>query len=487
MTSRKKKSRAARNGNAETHAKRSGENGQKSEKNAVEAFASMSLGEAPIRAAEIPEKAAVMEDQSTTCSSSNGSYEMGSCSSSSSNASDMFGLGNGFRQEEELKQKSRPKMKRVVATSGTVSNMLGKDYVRSVPKREAWKSNGFLEENWSKEAELFLCSMLGDDCELSMAVVSDVLCQCGNNLDKALDTLLELSASSNEQPGGYYESTSSESSENVIDGTSDSTYRSAFVEPGNVWFSGDLFWDDPKFPQSSGSRCKSEKVVKEAELPQKVLQSLFNMPTPKEAEQEPNKMNWRNIVKKMVSLGQGSKDENEQQQQHIHAQGDEYHVLRETAHEHWDSMKSYYQKAVTAYSSGERGYASYLSEQGKLQNKKAQEADVKASRDIFAARNKNIENMITIDLHGQHIKQAMKVLKLHLLFGAYVRSVKVFRVITGCGSHGVGKSKLKTSVIGLLQKEGIKWSEENRGTLLVRLEGQTDFSFLDSGSGSDGD
>lgn len=76
--------------------------------------------------------------------------------------------------------------------------------------------------------------------------------------------------------------------------------------------------DDPKFPQSSGSRRKSEKVVSEAELPQKVLQSLFNMPTPKEAEQEPNKMNWRNIVKKMVSLGQGSKDENEQQQQHIH-------------------------------------------------------------------------------------------------------------------------------------------------------------------------
>lgn len=172
MTSRKKKSRAARNGNAETHAKRSGENGQKSEKNAVEAFASMSLGEAPIRAAEIPEKAAVMEDQSTTCSSSNGSYEMGSCSSSSSNASDMFGLGNG-----ELKQKSRPKMKRVVATAGTVSNMLGKDYVRSVPKREAWKSNGFLDENWSKDAEQFLCSMLGDDCELSLAVVSDVLCE----------------------------------------------------------------------------------------------------------------------------------------------------------------------------------------------------------------------------------------------------------------------------------------------------------------------
>lgn len=94
--------------------------------------------------------------------------------------------------------------------------------------------------------------------------------------------------------------------------------------------------------------------------------------------------------------------------------------------------------------------------------------------------------MITIDLHGQHVKQAMKLLKLHLLFGAYVRckclqygfyvsgfdiysyhlhlhvkasnfcvlflflsdalAVRWFKVITGCGSHGLGKSKLKQSV-----------------------------------------
>lgn len=109
-------------------------------------------------------------------------------------------------------------------------------------------------------------------------------------------------------------------------------------------------------------------------------------------------------------------------------------------------------------------------------------------------RNKSIENVITIDLHGQHVKQALRLLKVHLLFGAYVRcknlvhssselyisectffvlapsklsnfglkfvtycclffslcfsatAVQFFRVITGCGSHGVGKSKLKQSV-----------------------------------------
>ncbi|KAH6836642.1 hypothetical protein C2S53_005261 [Perilla frutescens var. hirtella] len=474
MTRRKKKSRVARNGNAETRAERAGENEQKALKIVGESFASMSVGEAvtahrggagraPTRAAKVPGK-------------------------------DIFGVGNGFLQDDF--QKNKPKTKRVVATAGTVSTMLGKDYVRSLPKKGVSKMNGFFEQSWSKEeAEQFLCSMLGDDCELSLAVVSDVLCQCGYNLDKALDVLLELSASSKDQPSGYCESTRSEdaqyhleSTNNVVDRTADSTYHSSFVDfQDNVWFSGDLFWNNSKASESSGSHHPSEKTVLESELPQKVLESLFSMPTPKAAEQEPNKMNWRNIVKKMTSLGPGFKDGESEQLQPIHAKEDEYHVLREAAHQHWGSMKSYYQKAVTAFTSGEREYASYLSEKGKLQNKMAQEADKKASRDIFAARNKSIENVITIDLHGQHIKQAMKVLKLHLLFGAYVRSVKSFRVITGCGSHGVGKSKLKNSVISLLQKEGIKWSEENRGTLLIRIDGQTDFSFLDSGSGSDSD
>lgn len=44
----------------------------------------------------------------------------------------------------------------------------------------------------------------------------------------------------------------------------------------------------------------------ELQLPQEVLESLFNMPTPKSAEREPSSMNWRNIVKKMTSLGDRS-------------------------------------------------------------------------------------------------------------------------------------------------------------------------------------
>lgn len=75
--------------------------------------------------------------------------------------------------------------------------------------------------------------------------------------------------------------------------------------------------NNSKSSESNGSRRSSEKAVLESEIPQTVLESLFSMPTPKAAEQEPNKMNWKNIVKKMTSLGQGF-NYGEIEQQHLH-------------------------------------------------------------------------------------------------------------------------------------------------------------------------
>ncbi|KAF9621940.1 hypothetical protein IFM89_029160 [Coptis chinensis] len=67
---------------------------------------------------------------------------------------------------------------------------------------------GFVNVNNEEEAEQFLCSMLGDDCDLSMVVVRDVLCQCGYDVDTALDVLLDLSSSTssshNQLNDGYY-------------------------------------------------------------------------------------------------------------------------------------------------------------------------------------------------------------------------------------------------------------------------------------------
>lgn len=40
-------------------------------------------------------------------------------------------------------------------------------------------------------------------------------------------------------------------------------------------------------------------------------------------------------------------------------------------------------------------------------------------------------------------------------------------------------------VIKLLEKEGIGWSEENRGVVLVKLDGKKEFSFLNAESDSE--
>lgn len=41
--------------------------------------------------------------------------------------------------------------------------------------------------------------------------------------------------------------------------------------------------------------------------------------------------------------------------------------------------------------------------------------------ELVICRNKSFENVITIDLHGQHVKPAMKLLKLHLAMVSYAQ------------------------------------------------------------------
>ncbi|TYH52992.1 hypothetical protein ES332_D09G067200v1 [Gossypium tomentosum] len=41
---------------------------------------------------------------------------------------------------------------------------------------------------------------------------------------------------------------------------------------------------------------------------------------------------------------------------------------------------------------------------------------------------------------------------------------------------------LSDQVTKLLEKEGIQWREENRGTILIKLDGYREFSFLESNS-----
>lgn len=117
------------------------------------------------------------EDPSTSSSVSGGSSSLdsGSRSGSSLGYVETSCVQNAVNTNNK---KGGSRQKRVVAVTGTVANVLGKDYVRASPKKvgrlkEADDRNEFDKE----EVEQFLWSMLGDDCQLSMAVVRDVLCE----------------------------------------------------------------------------------------------------------------------------------------------------------------------------------------------------------------------------------------------------------------------------------------------------------------------
>ncbi|KAL0537300.1 hypothetical protein IC582_026277 [Cucumis melo] len=429
------------------------------------------------------------------------SFDDFATTSSSSSSAITASSSSSYSSEDVLDYKGYmgKKQKRVVASTGTISTVLGKDYVRSSLKRDS--RNKFMEFDHGKfsqqEAEQFLCSMLGDECELSMAVVRDVLCQCGCDVEKALNALLDLAGPSSKQfesgrdscNGANFQQdlgSSIDHIEHSIDRASDSTsYSSESEFPESIWSFAAVCRNDVKVLAGSEVQKPQPSRSVESDLPQTLLETLFNIS--RSPEYEPNTMNWRSMVKKMQSLGPAI-DVNPPscvQNTNDVKSKDDYQFYRENANQQWDSVKSCFQKATAAYTKGERSYASYLSEQGRAQTRLAHKADDEASHNIFLARNRDIENVITIDLHGQHVKQAMRLLKMHLLFGSYVSSIQSLRVITGCGSHGVGKSKLKTSVIKLLENEGIEWNEENRGTILIKLSGFREFNFLDSHSDTD--
>ncbi|XP_027334867.1 SMR domain-containing protein At5g58720 isoform X2 [Abrus precatorius] len=432
----------------------------------IEAFSLSSIEEAaraydvaggdPDKASQILRKGFGDNVEYPFCSSSS----MLSGGSSGVSSASTSGSSDGFVEQtygEDVRYfKGGRQKKKVVASTGTVSTVLGKDYVRrNGTRNNGFNTNGVVVDK--EEAEQFLCSMLGNDSDLSLAVVRDVLCQCGYNIEKASNILLDLAAStvgqssSDRHPNYRVDNIDDERflvdpNDSLTDRRSECTSLSSESElSDNQWSLVSLDRNYAEVLSSSKANSAISPGCTRSEIPQKVLESLFNIP--KITEHNKDAMNWRRVAKKMQSLGPGFDifPPVTESQQRIYAKGDEYQVFREDSNQHWNSVKSYYQKAATAFTKGDRAYAAYLSDQGKEQTKLAQKADTKASHDIFVARNKGIENVITIDLHGQHVKPAMRMLKLHLLFG-YVPSVQVLRVITGCGSHGVGKSKLKQTI-----------------------------------------
>ncbi|KAK3163250.1 hypothetical protein QOZ80_1AG0001250 [Eleusine coracana subsp. coracana] len=422
------------------------------------------------------------------------------------------------------KKACRKPKKLACAASGMVADVIGKEYIRPAPSpmsvTNAWKGRDGLgaTNEWKggggegdgarkysvEEAEQFLCAMLGDNSELGMGVVRDVLGMSGYDVEKALDALLDLSGVSSSRDNEMHNANGSNAERsgthcpNIFLGnglsmgniTADDK-QSLFQLAGQISsmtlqseVEHDFLWGEPQTSYAQAVKAmpcsptlSSRPTVSKAN-PQQVLESLFKIP--EIHTYEPSSMDWKKVVKKVQTLNSPIESNNQERSKN----GNGYREFRGVATRHYDTMKNYYQKAALAYSKGDKSYASYLAEEGKHYRELARLEDEKASREIFEARNKHITNTVTIDLHGQHVKQAMKLLKVHMMICICMPSV-ILRVITGCGSEGTGKGKIKRSVIELVEKERIEWHEENSGTIVLRLGGPREYGFLEHDSDTD--
>lgn len=192
----------------------------------------------------------------------------------------------------------------------------------------------------------------------------------------------------------------------------------------------------------------------EFDVSQEVLESLFNISG--SPQHEARTVDLSHIAKEDKLFGNDSESHKE-----IVANGDELKVLGKEARQNLELNRSFCQKA-------------------KNNSEMHQQSVKEESRQIFMDRNKNFCNKVIIDLHGQRVKQAMKILKDHLS----LPSIKILWVITGQGLHSGGKSVLKQSVIELLDKERIKYAEVNPGRLLITLDQHRSFEFKDAESDS---
>ncbi|ELR13492.1 Smr domain containing protein, partial [Acanthamoeba castellanii str. Neff] len=127
----------------------------------------------------------------------------------------------------------------------------------------------------------------------------------------------------------------------------------------------------------------------------------------------------------------------------------------------------YFKEAEEAYAAGDKDKARELREKAKGETAKMEEAQDKAAREVFDKVNKG-KGIAAIDLHGQQVKPAMKLLEERLAtLAAKHPDVKELSVITGAGNHsGKEGPKIKPAALEYCHSLGIVHSDVKRDNML---------------------
>ncbi|ONK71387.1 uncharacterized protein A4U43_C04F8020 [Asparagus officinalis] len=380
------------------------------------------------------------------------------------------------------------KPKKLTAAVGTVSTILGKSYARPASSKrevvEATKpsksevkvsSPDELEkeavnpENHlnHKDIEELLFSMLGDGFKLSMDVIREVLGQCGYDVKKSMNELLGLSAKAQDKGKGI---------------AYDISEKCIGADPkSELWHPKE---SHEKLPSIRKATEPTSLNKERSDLPRELLLSLFSPPDRFEEEEPKKRLEWGlnrtrvigqkvvtkpydDIISKPVSDPANAQPEND----HVVEEEDIYGMLRQDAKKHWDKMKELYEAAIEAYGSGDRSKANDLIEQGRRHKQMAREADEKCAVEILETKKSETRNDVPLDLRIHSARDSIRLLKKHLVSLANIPIFRYLKVIVNTDDEDTTKGKRKRQVIKLLERESIKWTEEdgNPGTILILL------------------
>ncbi|KAF5730666.1 hypothetical protein HS088_TW19G00259 [Tripterygium wilfordii] len=361
-------------------------------------------------------------------------------------------------------------------------NLESKDCSASIDSKDLPVSGVSYQENslsvtarHNKQAEIeeFLFKMLGDGFQLDMTVIQDVLGQCGYDLHKSVNKLLDLSVSSLEKRGNVVDEAAEISREKSLDCES--------------FFHQELS-HQPVAAQIDGTEGMSRKLTKsrrrdkdKLDMGKEILQSLFTVP--ERSEETPQKIRLLREVKRSRAFGklvtEPFKDPAVEHKltaaepqivsrDDVEVDENSYDVLRQAAKEHWVTMKAYYTASVDAFVNGDHARAAKFLEEGHFFSKKAREADEKSWEKIIENGEEKEDEVLPIDLRSHKPKEALRLLRFYL---TTVSAMKYLRLIVGADGEDDTREARKRLLLKQLEKESIQWTEgDNGNTILIQVD-----------------
>ncbi|KAK7331926.1 hypothetical protein VNO80_28671 [Phaseolus coccineus] len=430
---------------------------------------------------------------STTLDSSNTDVR----TEGSSESSDGYSLENSFQERKTSRPKVRP------VSAGTVSSIIGKNYVRpapsanvsfgmtkptkldakSLPMTGIWREKNKPDVSSSKHDQLhqdmedFLFKMLGDGFQLDRNKIRQVLDTCGYDIQKSLVKLLDRS----NMASGKRKSVVGDSAGRFTD------MKPKFEVPSSERKSQDLNYPrgDRNIATTKGTDLHQQQKQKQKQrhdLQKEVLSSLFDYQGHSEVEEAPKRivkdLNMKSRFGRVVF--EPPKDSPEEldidmdfsQPENIDDPEDEeeYKNARKAVKEYRVAMNEYYKAAIDAFAKGDQIKAEKLLEQGQFFLSKAHDADEESNKIILETSNSEAEEMV-LDLRDHGSNQAVRLLKCHLSSFSGIPSYEYLKVMVHANDKDNPKGyRRRLRVLKLLEQESIAWVEgDTADTILIRL------------------